>query len=176
MSFDNQLLKFIDEYRDINDGEKTARQIAAWLLAENKCKPTKQEEIDILTRHVSRVMRGHHTIDPDGRKVRQKHAVRRKIQDSDGSFKQQTFWQEMDLASPQFMFESFQQRRGSLADGAWQLDQDVTSYNKFHNKGAPLQIMLDFRDDVEERKMFLVPLNVEEDAEVAELEEDDAEV
>lgn len=175
MSFEKQLLKFIDEYTSINDGEKTAREIAAWLLAEKKCKPTKQEEIDILTRHVSRAMRGQFTIDPDGRKVRQKHAVRRQIQDSDGSFKQQTFWQNMDLASPQFMFESFQQRRGTLADGSWQLDQDVTSYNKFHNKGAPLQIMLDFRDDVEERKMFLKPLDTEEDVEAAELEEDDAE-
>ena len=176
MSFEKQLLKFIDEYRDINDGEKTAREIAAWLLHEKKCQPTPQEAIDILTRHVSRAMRGQFSIDPDGRKVRQKHAVRRSIQDADGSFKQQTFWQDMDLASPQFMFESFQQRRGTLADGAWQLDQDNTSYNKFHNKGAPLQIMLDFRDDIEERKMFLKPLNSsEEDAEAVAAAEDDTE-
>jgi hypothetical protein len=172
MSFEKQLLKFIDEYKQINTGEKTAREIAAWLLAENKCKPTQQEEIDILTRHVSRAMRAQFTIDPDGRKVRQKHAVRRKIQDSDGSFKQQTFWQDMDLASPQFMFESFQQRRGTLADGAWQLDQDLASYNKFYNKGVPLQIMLDFRDDVEERKMFLKPLNADEQEAVALAEEE----
>ena len=176
MSFEKQLLKFIDEYREINDGEMMPREIAGWLLQEKKCKPTKQEEIDILTRHVSRAMRGQFTIDPDGRKVRQKHAVRRQIENTDGSFTQQTFWHDIDLASPQFMYESFQQRRGSLADGAWQLDQDVTSYNKFHNKGAPLQIMLDFRDDVEERKMFLKPLNIsEEDAEAVAAIEDDTE-
>jgi hypothetical protein len=35
--------------------------------------------------------------------------------------------------------------------------------------------MLDFRDDVEERKMFLKPLTAEEDAEVAEMEENEAE-
>lgn len=172
MSFENQLLKLIDEYREINSGEKTAREIAAWLLREKKCAPTQQEAIDILTRHVSRAMRGQHSIDPDGRKVRQKHAVRRTIQDSGGGFRQQTFWQDMDLATPQFMYESFQQRRGTLADGAWQLDQDVTSYNKFHNKGAPLQIMLDFRDDIEERKMFLKPLTDEEKENVAEMEEE----
>ena len=164
MSFEKELLKLIDEYRHINSGEKTSREIAAWLLQENKCRPTREEEIDILTRHVSRAMHGHFTIDPDGREVRQKHAVRRLIENEDGSLKQQTFWQEMDLASPQFMYESFQQRRGALADGAWQLDQDRTSYNKFHNKGAPLQIMLDFRDDIEERKMFLKPQQ-DEDAE-----------
>ncbi len=176
MSFEKQLLKFIDEYKDINDGEKTAREIAAWLLHEKKCEPTKQEAIDILTRHVSRAMRGQFTIDPDGRKVRQKHAVRRNIENSGGGVMLQTFWHDIDLASPQFMYESFQQRRGSLADGAWQLDQDVTSYNKFHNKGAPLQIMLDFRDDVEERKMFLKPLNIsEEDAEAVAAAEDDTE-
>ena len=176
MSFEKQLLKFIDEYREINDGEKTAREIAAWLLHEKKCQPTPQEAIDILTRHVSRAMRGQFSIDPDGRKVRQKHAVRRNIENSGGGVMLQTFWQDMELATPQFMYESFQQRRGTLADGAWQLDQDVTSYNKFHNKGAPLQIMLDFRDDVEERKMFLKPLNSsEEDAEVVAAAEDDTE-
>jgi hypothetical protein len=146
------------------------------VASRKKCEPTKQEAIDILTRHVSRAMRGQFTIDPDGRKVRQKHAVRRNIENSGGGVMLQTFWQDMDLASPQFMYESFQQRRGTLADGAWQLDQDVTSYNKFHNKGAPLQIMLDFRDDVEERKMFLKPLNnSEEDAEAVAAAEDDTE-
>ena len=70
----------------------------------------------------------------------------------------------------------FSNAEGHLADGAWQLDQDVTSYNKFHNKGAPLQIMLDFRDDVEERKMFLQPLNSSaEDAEAVAAAEDDTE-
>jgi hypothetical protein len=175
MSFENQLLKLIDEYRDINSGEKTAREIAAWLLTEKKLAPTKQEAIDILTRHVSRAMRGQHFTDPDGRKVRQKHAVRRKIQNYDGSQTMLTFWQDIDLATPQFMYESFQQRRGTLADGAWQLDQDNACYNKFYNKGAPLQIMLDFRDDVEERKMFLKPLTAEEDVEVAEMEENETE-
>jgi hypothetical protein len=167
-------MKFIDEYREINDGEKTAREIAAWLLHEKKCQPTPQEAIDILTRHVSRAMRGQFSIDPDGRKVRQKHAVRRNIENSGGGVMLQTFWQDMELATPQFMYESFQQRRGTLADGAWQLDQDVTSYNKFHNKGAPLQIMLDFRDDVEERKMFLKPLNdsIEDGEAVAAIEDD----
>jgi len=85
------------------------------------------------------------TIDPDGRKVRQKHAVRRNIENSSGGVMLQTFWQDMELATPQFMYESFQQRRGTLADGTWQLDQDVTSYNKFHNKGAPLQINIVLR-------------------------------
>ena len=174
MSFESQLLKLIDEYGGLNKGEKTAREIAALLLQEKKLALTKQEEIDVLTRHVSRAMRGQYIIDPDGRRVRQKHAVRRKIQNSDGSWMQQTFWQNMDLATPQFMYESFQQRRGTLADGAWQLYQDNTSYNKFHNKGAPLQIMLDFRDDIAEREMFLKPLTEEEEDAVAEMEENAA--
>ena len=59
-------------------------------------------------------MRGQTAIDADGRKVRKKHAVRRKIENSKGGITTQTFWHDMDLASPQFMFESFQQRRGTL--------------------------------------------------------------
>lgn len=172
MSFDSDLLKLIDEFP--NKGEKTSREIAAWLLQEKKVAPTKQEALDIMTRHVSRAMRGQHTTDADGRRVRQKHAVRRQIQNSDGSYSQQTFWQDKELASPQFMYESFQQRRGSLADGAWQLEQDVTSYNKFHNKGVPLQVLLDFRDDIEERKMFLKPTGeTDVDSEIEQFAEDE---
>jgi hypothetical protein len=71
----------------------------------------------------------------------------------DGTPTQTTFWYDKDIAPPQFMLESFQQRRGGAADICWQLKQDLDSYNKFHNKGTPLQISFDFRDDMEEREL-----------------------
>jgi hypothetical protein len=45
MSFEKQLLKFIDEYNDINDGEKTAREIAAWLLHERSANPQSKRQL-----------------------------------------------------------------------------------------------------------------------------------
>ena len=91
--------------------------------------------------------------DADGRRVRRKHAVRYQKKAPDGTLIQTVFWYDMDIAPPQFMLESFQQRRGGAADICWQIKQDLDSYNKFQNKGAPLQISFDFRDDNEEREL-----------------------
>jgi hypothetical protein len=71
----------------------------------------------------------------------------------DGTHIQTTFWFDKDIAPPQFMYESFQQRRSAVADDCWQLKQDLDSYNKFVNKGATIQILFDYRDDMEEREL-----------------------
>jgi hypothetical protein len=67
------------------------------------------------------------------------------------------------------MLESFQQRRAGAADICWQIKQDLDSYNKFQNKGAPLQISFDFRDDNEERELSARdPIPTPDSAEAAE--------
>src|SRR5689334_16423114 len=53
---------------------------------------------------------------------------------------------------PQFMAQSIQQRREAIADDCWQLKQDLDSYNQYHNPAEPLQVVLDFSEDVEERE------------------------
>jgi hypothetical protein len=131
-----------------------SREIAAWMLREKKCAPTMEEALDILTRHVSYAMRTQFATDADGRRVRRKHAVRYQKKAPDGTLIQTVFWYDMDIAPPQFMLESFQQRRGGAADICWQIKQDLDSYNKFQNKGTPLQISFDFRDDNEERELL----------------------
>jgi hypothetical protein len=182
MSYNKEIQSFIEEYRrDVKDGPLASRQIAAWLLREKKWAPTTDEAIDILTRHVSYAMRTQFTIDPDGRRVRRKHAVRYSERRPNGTYTQTTFWYDKDIAPPQFMLESFQQRRAGAADVCWQIKQDLDSYNKFDNKGAPLQISFDFRDDMEERELSARDPNppsdtAEEAAEMvnaAETEEDD---
>ena len=154
MSYNKNIQALVEEYRrHVKDGPLISREIAAWMLQEGKCAPTIEEALDILTRHVSYAMRTQFTIDPDGRRVRRKHAVRYLEAMPDGMPTQTTFWYDKDIAPPQFMLESFQQRRGGAADICWQLKQDLDSYNKFHNKGTPLQISFDFRDDMEEREL-----------------------
>lgn len=154
MSYNKQIQALVEEFRrDVKDGPLTSREIAAWMLREGKCAPTIEEALDILTRHVSHAMRTQFTTDPDGRRVRRKHAVRYLEAKPDGTPVQTAFWYDMDIAPPQFMLESFQQRRAGAADICWQIKQDLDSYNKFQNNGAPLQISFDFRDDNEEREL-----------------------
>jgi hypothetical protein len=50
------------------------------------------------------------------------------------------------------MQQSIPQRREAIADDCWQLKQDLDSYNQYHNPAKPLQGLLDFTEDVEERE------------------------
>jgi hypothetical protein len=154
MSYNKEIQALVEEFRrDVSDGPVPSRVVAGWMLREKKWAPTQEEAIDILTRHVSYAMRTQFNTDPDGRRVRRKHAVRYLEAKPDGTPTQTAFWWDIEMANPQFMLQSFQQRRAGAADICWQMKQDLDSYNKFYNKGAPLQISFDFRDDNEEREL-----------------------
>ncbi len=97
-------------------------------------------------------MRTQCATDPDGRRVRRKHPVKYKEIGAEGKKPQHVLWFDMEIALPHFLHESLQQRRGGLRDACWQLKQDLDSFNKYHNKGEPIQIRLDSREDMEERE------------------------
>jgi hypothetical protein len=155
MSFNKRLQLFIAEYlRDVKpDGPVTSREIAAWLLREKKCEPTIEETVSVLARHVSEALRTKYIKAPNGQRVRQHHSVRYKETLTDGSHRRLVVWYQMEFAPPNFMYESFQQRRAGVGDELWQLKQDVDYYNEYINKAAPIQIVFDFREDMEERGM-----------------------
>ena len=153
MSYHQQLQAYIEEYRrKVHDGPVQVADIAAWLIRENRWAPSPQAAIGLLARDLSEAMRTQYTTDPAGRRVRRKHALRLNDAGPDGSKRQLVLWADIELASPQFMEQSGQQRRESIADDCWQLKQDLDSYNQFHNPAEPLQVLLDFTEDVEERE------------------------
>lgn len=155
MSFNKQIQQFIDEYlRDVKpEGPVTAREIAAWLQREKKCQPSIEEAVTVLARHVSEALRTKYLTAPNGQRVRQNHAVQYKETLADGSKRRLVLWYQMEFAPPNFMYESFQQRRAGVGDELWQLKQDVDYYNTYVNKAAPIQIVFDFTEDMEERGM-----------------------
>jgi hypothetical protein len=153
MSYHQQLQAYIEEYRrKVNGGPLQVADIAAWLIRDGRWAPSPQAAIGLLARDLSEAMRTQYATDAAGRRVRRKHAVRLKDTGPDGAKRQLVLWADIELASPQFMQQSIQQRRESIADDCWQLKQDLDSYNEFHNPAEPLQVLLDFTEDVEERE------------------------
>ena len=153
MSYHQQLQAYIEEYRRrVKDGPLQVVDIAAWLIREGRWAPSPQAAIGLLARDLSEAMRTQYTTDAAGRRVRRKHAVRLKDTGPDGRKQQLVLWVDIDLASRDFMRQSVQQRREAIADDCWQLKQDLDSYNQFHNPAEPLQVLLDFTEDVEERE------------------------
>ena len=88
--------------------------------------------------------------------------INRDILLSDGG--QVALWDDIRTADRQHMTLAFQQRRQQIVGDCRQLKTDVDSYNENGNKGAPLQIVLDFTEDVaelealEEREVAPTPL------------------
>jgi hypothetical protein len=156
MNNSKPLQKLVNDFKTLNGGAPIlARDAAAWIYKNKKWQPSLSTIIDLLAKEISDAMRTEYFEDEKGRRVRKKHAVRRKMQDEFGKWKQLVFWDNIDTANPQFMEQSFSQRRGAIADECWQLKQDVDHYNENFNHAKPLQLWLDFSDDVADREAGL---------------------
>jgi hypothetical protein len=83
-----------------------------------------------------------------GRRYRVNHAVHV----STGG-RQQSFWAIMGYAEHDFMVRAFGQRREQVVGECSQLHTDVIVYNDMNDgKIEPVELRLDFTDDVEERE------------------------
>lgn len=65
---------------------------------------------------------------------------------------QQHLWIDIDEAPRAPMFKSFQARREQMVGDGLQLSRDVDHWNSIHPEEAPIQIVMDFTEDIEERK------------------------
>lgn len=156
MSYNRTLQAYIEEYYRTNGKKATPLdiyEIVDWLLAKRVWEPSRKDARNILARELSQAMRTKVILDDNGNKVRRMHCVRKKVDQGDGTLKQMAFWHDMEFAPPPFMQESIQQRRGDIANDCWAITKDVEYYNKNFNKAQPIEVWLDFREDMEERKM-----------------------
>lgn len=65
---------------------------------------------------------------------------------------QYTFWAIMKDAPREHMQKAFIQRREQIVGDCVQLSTDVDAYNALHDGQKPIQMIFDFRDDIEERR------------------------
>jgi hypothetical protein len=90
-------------------------------------------------------MREEHITDPQGRSIRAKHVVRKKI-----NGEQQALWDDIRTAKPEHMEIALQQRRQQIVGDCRQLKNDMDSYNENRKPVRPIQIVFDFTNDLKE--------------------------
>jgi len=152
-NYNTRIQRYIEEYRKrVGNRPVDCHEIADWLISEKLWQPSPKDARNLLSRDISQAMRTQYTLDSHGRKVRRKHAVRVKETNDEGELKQMVLWSDVEFATPDFMQQSFQQRRSGLADGCWQLTKDLEYYNSTFNKAEPIEMLLDFRDDIDEKR------------------------
>ena len=122
------------------------KTIAVWGMNRQLWQPRTETLIRQATKELTDAMRNEYFTDPQGRRVRAKHAARVKREG-----KQITLWGDWD-SSPEFFAISAAQRRRSIVGQCDQLKTDVESYNQNANKGRPIQMNFDFRPDLAEKE------------------------
>jgi hypothetical protein len=126
----------------------TTLEIADWAMREGLWKPHALDVRKLLADELSQAMHEEYITDPQGRRVRAKHAARITI---DGE--QQVLWADIRDKNPgtrRHMEVAFQNRRQQIVGECRQLKTDVDSYNQNWNGGAAIQTVFDFTDDLAE--------------------------
>lgn len=146
MSYNDKLRDIANRY--IGSGQPwpaSARTIAAWAIRNGLWQPQPSDLVGQCADQLAVAMREEYILDPQGRKVRAKHAVR-----EHGGPKNLTLWGDIRSAPRKHMLVAFQQRRQQIVGDCRQLKADVDSYNQNWAKSAPIQMVFDFRNDLEE--------------------------
>lgn len=124
----------------------TKHDIAKWAVGQGLCEAEiGSDVVGVLADQLARAMAEEYLTDPQGRQVRTKHAVK-----AYRNRKQLALWDDIRTADPAHMAAAFQQRRFQIVGECKQLKTDVNSYNENWNPGEPIQLPLDFTDDVAE--------------------------
>jgi hypothetical protein len=124
----------------------TAREVCEWGVQKGLLNLPRVDPYDALAEDMARALREEYATDRQGRRYRVNHAVRI----TKGGV-QYTFWAMLGYADRKHMQRAFIQRREQIVGDCVQLATDVLAYNDMNKDAEPLQMILDFTDDVAER-------------------------
>ena len=125
------------------------RDAVVWGAQRGMIDVPEPDPYDKLADDMTRALREEYAIDSLGRRYRKNHAVRV----TTGGV-QHTFWAILGHAPREHMQKAFMQRRQQIVGDCVQLATDVEVYNDQNADKPPIQMLLDFRDDVEERRFW----------------------
>jgi len=129
------------------------RQAVEWAVQQGLIELPDVDPYDVLAEQMSQALRAEMATDSKGRRYRVNHAVRI----TKGGV-QYTFWGVMGFASHEHMEKAFAWRREQIVGDNVQLATDVEVYNDLvKGKHPPIQIVMDYTDDVAERQIMRMP-------------------
>jgi len=146
----------VNAYRESGEPWPTdSKTIAAWAIRKKLWEMPRRSAIDVCAREISEGMREEMFTDPQGRRVRKKHALRITEERPDGKHIQKYLWLDIedDAEKRDEIHEAFQQRRAGVFTDCRHLKTDVDSYNENGNPGDPIPMLWDFTDDLAEYEM-----------------------
>lgn len=147
MNKNEKLQNLWKQYEVGNNHQPTGtRLVVQWAVSKGFLTIPDVDPLDVLASQMAQALRSETAIDKDGRAYRVNHSVR-----IGKHGVQQTLWSHIGSASRGHMQMAFAQRREQIVGDCVQLKTDVDAYNGRNPKSEPIQLVLDFTDDVSER-------------------------
>ena len=151
--YKRQLLRIVDEYRkEKQPWPASATELARWALANGRYDLRAPAIERICARDLAQAMREEYITDKKGRRVRAKHPATSKK-----NGETVMVWDDIRTAPREHMQMAFQLRRNHIVSECRQVKTDVDSYNDTHADDQPIQMVLDFTNDVEESQLDSIP-------------------
>jgi hypothetical protein len=147
MTYKEQLQGIANQY--IAAGEPwpaTSKQIAGWAIRRKLWAPQPASLVARCAEELADAMSQEYMTDPQGRTVRVKHAAILK----DESGPRQMVWVDIRTATREQIAVSIQLRRQHVIGECRHMKATVDSFNENYNPDEPLQLVLDYTQDVAE--------------------------
>jgi hypothetical protein len=144
--FSQQMIDVFDRYAaEVDDSPTPLEDVANWAVANGLYKPNLKTLVQMCREDMADALRQDVRIDEEGRTYRAKLSVRMSVGGS-----QLSLWADADLAPRSFIEKSTHQRRRQIAGDCFKLKQDVDHFNFARGGPNPIQLILNFTDDVAE--------------------------
>lgn len=141
-----QMQKIFAEFEnEVSSDPVDLRQVGRWALDKGLWQPRPADILSQFSGDLADALREEYRTDKAGRRYRAKHAVR-----STKNGRQMSLWADIDLAPRKHMERAFAQRRKQIVGDSLHLRLDVDHYNEARKDELPIQLCLDFTEDVEE--------------------------
>ena len=151
------LQDIVADYRRAGEAwPTTAKHIAAWAIQEGRWKPHAKNLIGQCGGEIAAAMRQEFYTDPQGRRVRKKHAFRSVQELADGDETQLFLWIDVSDAPPEQIEMAFQYQRKLIVGDCKQLKTDVDSYNENNPHGHYVEVSFNFAEDLAEAEQAVV--------------------
>ena len=146
VSYHQQLQELFARYeREVAAGPADLRVVGAWALANRLWEPKVSDIHSRFANDMAEALREEYRVDRKGRRYRAKLAVRTS---KDG--RQGTLWGDIDTSPRTHVEKGLGQKRRQIVGDCLQLRVDGDHYNDAHPEEEPIQLILDFTDDVAE--------------------------
>jgi hypothetical protein len=146
-NYNEQMQRLFDRYRtEVREAPTTLDDVYSWAMNNRLWKPRDESIRAQFKEEMAQALREDYRTDAAGRRYRAKHAVRHMF-----AGKQLSFWGDIDKDPRDYMEIAFAQKRRRIAGELHQLKVDVDHYNEDHPDETPIQLSLNFEEDVMER-------------------------